>query len=184
VVGQASTTQTSVASLQEGISDTGSFMNRDKQFNAIAQQYQVIAYNNLVYLIRVVSNATPLEQVGKTGVNTGLLIDTFVPSSSGNLMLAQGARYKRSGLQFFGSNYTPTTMVDSIDTLDFTSITNETFYAPTIFIPIPEIDSTQKLRRRPVELSRTAVVDLHLLRDRCPARRYGQRRRLSQRLQP
>jgi hypothetical protein len=143
VVGQASTTQTSVASLQEGISDTGSFMNRDKQFNAIAQQYQVIAYNNLVYLIRVVSNATPLEQVGKTGVNTGLLIDTFVPSSSGNLMLAQGARYKRSGLQFFGSNYTPTTMVDSIDTLDFTSITNETFYAPTIFIPIPEIDSTQ-----------------------------------------
>ena len=143
VAGQASTTQTSVTDLDGGVGDTSYFMNRDKEFNPIAQQYQVIPYNNLVYLIRVVANATPLEQVGKTGVNTGLLIDTFVPSTSGNLNLAQGARYKRSGLQYFGTTYTPTTMVDSLDTLDFTSITNETFYAPTIFIPIPEIDSTQ-----------------------------------------
>ena len=143
VVGQASASQTSVTDLEGGTGDTSYFMNRDSEFNPIAQQFKVIPYNNLVYLIRVVSNATPLEQVGKTGVNTGLLIDTFVPSTSGNLKLAQGARYKRSGLQYFGSNYTPTTMVDSLDTLDFTSITNETFYAPTIFIPIPEIDSTQ-----------------------------------------
>ena len=143
VVGQASATQTSVTDLDGGVADTGYFMNRDSEFDPIGQQFKVIPYNNLVYLIRVVSNATPLEKVGKTGVNTGLLIDTFVPSSSGNLNLAQGARYKRSGLQYFGSNYTPTTMVDSIDTLDFASITNETFYAPTIFIPIPEIDSTQ-----------------------------------------
>jgi hypothetical protein len=143
VVGQASSTQTSVTDLDGATEDTSTFMNRDTEFNPIAQQYQVIPYNNLVYLIRVVSNATPLEQVGKTGINTGLLIDTFVPSTSGNLKLAQGARYKRSGMQYFGSNYTPTTMVDSLDTLDFTSITNETFYAPTIFIPIPEIDSTQ-----------------------------------------
>ena len=34
-------------------------------------------------------------------------------------------------------------MVDTLDQLDFTSITGETFYAPTIFIPIPELDSTK-----------------------------------------
>ena len=70
-------------------------------------------------------------------------MDTFVPTKTGNLALAQGARYKRSGLPFFGTTYTPTTMVDTLDTLDFTSITGETFYAPTIFIPIPEIDATK-----------------------------------------
>jgi hypothetical protein len=69
-------------------------------------------------------------------------VDTFVPTKTGNLALAQGARYKRSGLPFFGTTYTPTTMIDTLDTLDFTSITGETFYVPTIFIPIPEIDAT------------------------------------------
>ena len=34
-------------------------------------------------------------------------------------------------------------MVDTLDQLDFTSITGETFYAPTIFVPIPELDSTK-----------------------------------------
>ena len=145
IAGQASATQTSVTNLEGGLlSDTSGFLNRDSGFNAINQPFQVIPYNNLVYLIRVVANAYPLGLIGSTGISSGLLIDTFVPSTSGNLQLAQGARYKRSGLQYFGASYTPTTMVDSLDNLDFTSITNETFYAPTIFIPIPEIDSTQK----------------------------------------
>lgn len=33
-------------------------------------------------------------------------------------------------------------MADSLDNLDLTSITGETFYVPTIFIPIPELDAT------------------------------------------
>ena len=66
-----------------------------------------------------------------------------MPTSDGNLALAQGARYKRSGMQFFGDSYTPTTMVDSLDTLDFASIGGHTFIAPTIFVPIPELDATK-----------------------------------------
>ena len=46
-------------------------------------------------------------------------------------------------MQFFGATYTPTTMVDTLDNLDFTSITGETFYVPTIFIPIPELDASK-----------------------------------------
>jgi len=34
-------------------------------------------------------------------------------------------------------------MVDMLDQLDFTSNTGQTFYLPTIFISIPEMDSTQ-----------------------------------------
>ena len=56
---------------------------------------------------------------------------------------AQGARYKRSGMQFFGDSYTPTTMVDSLDTLDFTSMQGVTYRAPTIFVPIPELDASK-----------------------------------------
>jgi hypothetical protein len=82
-----------------------------------------------------------LNYVSRVGIGSGLLVDTFVPSSAGNLELAQAARYKRSGLSFFSSTYTPTTMVDSLDTLDFTSITGDTFMTSTIFIPIPEIDA-------------------------------------------
>ncbi len=70
------------------------------------------------------------------------MIDTFVAATTGNLVLAAGARHKRSGAQFFGATYTPSTFVDSLDDLDYTSITGETFYAPTIFIPIPELDAT------------------------------------------
>ena len=105
------------------------------------QEFRLIAYNNLVYLIRAVSNVTALGVVGGLGATSGLLVDTFVPTKSGNLALAQSARYKRSGLAFFGDSYTPTTMIDSLDTLDFTSITGDTFYAPTIFIPISDIDA-------------------------------------------
>jgi hypothetical protein len=82
-------------------------------------------------------------QVGGLGVVSGLLIDTFAPSMSGNLSLAQAARHKRSGMQYFGASYTPTTFAESLDNLDFTSITGETFYTSTIFIPIPEIDGTK-----------------------------------------
>src|SRR5260221_6881 len=34
-------------------------------------------------------------------------------------------------------------MADTLDNLDFTSITGETFYVPTIFIPIPELDASK-----------------------------------------
>ena len=118
-----------------------------------------------------------------SGSMSGLLIDTFVPTTTGNLALAQGARYKRSGLQFFGTTYTPTTMVDTLDTLDFTSITGETFYVPTIFIPIPETRCHHGVRRRSVELPRPAVLDIHLSGDRRAARCDGERRPLSERAQ-
>ena len=149
VVGQASTTLTSIATINTALNtnftDTGGFMNQDAQGNVIGQEFQVIPYNNLVYVIRAVSNVQALGQVGGVGVVSGLLVDTYVPTTTGNLSLAQGARYKQSGLQFFGSTYTATTMVDTLDTLDFTSITGQPFYAPTIFIPIPEIDTTEGL---------------------------------------
>ena len=146
VVGQASTTLISITDINTlantGLTDTGGFVNMDSQGHLSRQQeFQLIPYNNLVYLIRAVSNDGALGVVGGLGVVSGLLIDTFVPTKTGNLALAQGARYKRSGLPFFGSSYTPTTMVDTLDTLDFTSITGDTFYAPTIFIPISEIDA-------------------------------------------
>jgi hypothetical protein len=146
VAGQASTTFTTVADITVGgpdTTDTGAFANQDAQGNIIPQQFQVVPYNNLVYLIRAVSNVAALAQVGGANAVSGMLIDTFVPATTGNLVLAQGARYKQSGLQYFGSTYTPTTMVDTLDQLDFTSITGATFYAPTIFIPIPELDSTK-----------------------------------------
>ncbi|HVH76575.1 MAG TPA: hypothetical protein VM755_16790 [Stellaceae bacterium] len=141
VVGQASTTLISMDAINKllgtGFTDTGNLVAA-----SAGQQFQVIAYNNLVYLIRAVSNVAALGVVGGLGVTSGLLIDTYVPSATGNLVLAQGARYKRSGLQFFGTTYTPTTMVDTLDTLDFTSITGATFNAPTIFIPISLLDAT------------------------------------------
>jgi hypothetical protein len=147
VAGQASATLSNVADLPlagPGATDTGAFANRAADGKLSRHQhFQVVPYNNLVYLIRAVSNVPALAQVGTAGAVSGLLIDTFVPTPAGNLVLAQGARYKQSGLQYFGSTYTPTTMVDTLDQLDFTSITGQTFYAPTIFIPIPELDSTR-----------------------------------------
>jgi hypothetical protein len=144
VVGQASATLTSIATINSlqgtAFNTTGDFIT-DAGGSAGGAEFQVIPYNNLVYLVRAVSNIPALGVVGGTGVQSGLLVDTFVPSATGNLALAQAARYKRSGLSFFGNTYTPSTMVDTLDTLDFTSITGETFYAPTIFIPIPELDA-------------------------------------------
>ena len=144
VVGQATTTLANVADIVTSgtdTSDTGAFTSTDDDGNTTAQ-FQVVPYNNLVYLIRAVTNVAALADVGVSGAVSGLLIDTYVPATSGNLVLAQGARYKQSGLQYFGSTYTPTTMVDTLDQLDYTSITGETFYAPTIFIPIPELDAS------------------------------------------
>jgi len=146
VVGEASTTFTTVSDLRlsgSNSDNTGAFVNQDSNGGLIAQQFQVIPYNNLVYLVRAVSNVPALAGVGGSGAVSGLLIDTFVPTPNGHLALAQAARHKQSGLQYFGSTYTPTTMVDTLDQLDYTSITGETFYAPTIFVPIPELDSTK-----------------------------------------
>ncbi|MGA3005035.1 MAG: hypothetical protein ABSE20_25275, partial [Acetobacteraceae bacterium] len=146
IVGQASTTQISITDVNTlantQLTSTGDFMNFDGQGGVSThQEFRLIAYNNLVYLIRAVSNVTALGVVGGLRATSGLLVDTFVPTKSGNLALAQSARYKRSGMAFFGDSYTPTTMIDSLDTLDFTSITGATFYAPTIFIPISDIDA-------------------------------------------
>ena len=144
-VGEATTSFTTVADLNlsgPDTTDTGAFVNQDPYGNYLTQQFQIVTYNNLVYLIRAVTNCAPLAQVGNANAVSGLLIDTFVPTPAGNLVLAQGARYKQSGLQYFGSTYTPTTMVDTLDQLDFTSVTSQTFYAPTIFIPIPELDGS------------------------------------------
>ena len=144
VVGQASTTLANVGTINAALTDTNGFytpIGSDGTFPT--PQFKAIPYNNLIYLVRAVSNCAALGGVGGLGCVSGLLIDTYVAASSGNLALAQGARYKRSGLQFFGDSYTPSTMVDSLDTLDFTSIGGQTFIAPTIFVPIPELDSTK-----------------------------------------
>ena len=134
VVGQASTTFTETG-------DTGDFTSTTAD-GVITAEFALVPYGGLVYLVRAVSNVAALGGVGLLGITSGLLIDTYVPSAAGTLNLAQGARYKRSGLPFYGESYTPTTMVDSLDSLDFTSITGETFYAPTMFIPIPELDAS------------------------------------------
>ena len=147
VVGQASTTLISVADINAKLgtsfNTTGDLLTLDFFGAPIAgQEFALIPYNNLVYMIRAVSTNGGLGPVGGLGTVSGLLIDTFVPATTGNLALAQGARHKRSQMQFFGANYTPTTMIDTLDNLDFTSITGETFFVPTIFIPIPELDAT------------------------------------------
>jgi len=143
VVGQASTTLTNVSNLNPSLTDTNGFFTPAGADNKLTTQFKAIPYNNLVYLVRAVSNCADLAKVGGLNCTSGLLIDTYVPASSGNLVLARGARFKRSGLQFFGESYTPTTMVDSLDTLDFASIAGKTFVAPTIFVPIPELDATR-----------------------------------------
>lgn len=147
VVGQASTTLISMgdinAALGTSLTSTGDFMTLDDSLQPSGQEFELIPYNNLVYMVRAVSNCSPLGAVGGLGATAGLLIDTYVPATTGNLALAQGARHKRSRMQFFGATYTPTTMADTLDNLDFTSITSETFYVPTIFIPIPELDATK-----------------------------------------
>ena len=143
VVGQASTTLTGVSSISAALTDTNGFFTPPDDTNQLpAPQFKAIPYNNLVYLVRAVSNSAALASVGGLGCPSGLLIDAFVPTGS-NLVPAQGARYKRSGLQYFGESYTPTTMVDSLDTLDFSDIAGNAFVAPTIFVPIPELDSTK-----------------------------------------
>jgi hypothetical protein len=146
VVGQASTTLTSITAINETIKanlqTTEGFVSLDEDGNVTAQ-FQAVTYNGLVFLIRSVSNVAALAAVGDGRVRSGLLIDTFVPSSTGNLVPAQAARHQRSGLSFFGSSYTPTTMVDTTDSLDYTSITGESFFAPTIFVPIPELDASK-----------------------------------------
>jgi hypothetical protein len=150
VAGAASTMFTTVSDINTALKPKSPFQNTG-QFASLdadgslskKQEFQLVPYNNLVYLVRAVSNSPALGAIGGLGVTSGLLIDTYVPTASGNLALAQGARYKRSGMQYFGSSYTPVTMVDSLDTLDFTSITGGTFYAPTIFIPIAELDASK-----------------------------------------
>ena len=144
IVGQATTTLTTMAEVNTSLqgtsyATTGDFTGVDPDGN-VTCQYAVVPYNNLVYLVRAVNNVPALGVIGDSMATSGLLIDTFVAATTGNLTLAQGARYKRSGLAYFGESYTPTTMVDSLDNLDFTSITGKTFYAPTIFIPVPELD--------------------------------------------
>ena len=126
IVGQASTTLKTVNGGTAFTSPGGG-----------APSFELVAFNGLVYLVRAVSNAA----LNDFGSKSGFLVDTFVPTASGNLKLAQAARYQRSKLPFFGSTYTPDTMVDTLDTLDYKAVTGETFYAPTIFIPIPELDS-------------------------------------------
>ncbi|HZQ43465.1 MAG TPA: hypothetical protein VFA99_09440 [Acidobacteriaceae bacterium] len=141
-VGQASTTLVNVGTINPALTDTNGFYTPADSDGTLPLQFKVIPYNNLVYLVRAVSNCAALAGVGGLGCVSGLLIDTYVPGS-GNLVLAQGARYKRSGLQFFGDSYTPSTMVDSLDTLDFTNIAGNVYISPTIFVPIPELDATK-----------------------------------------
>ena len=144
VVGQASTTLIDVTRLGTGLTDTNGFFTPvDGNGDLPAPQFKAIPYNNLVYLVRAISDSDALAAVGGLNCRSGLLIDTYVPTSDGHLVLAQGARYKRSGMQFFGDSYTPTTMVDSLDTLAFSNIKGATYKAPTIFVPIPELDASK-----------------------------------------
>jgi hypothetical protein len=81
IVGEASTTLISVdeinAKLGTSFTSTGDFLTLDFFGEATAgQEFQLIPYNNLVYMIRAVSNNFGL------GTVSGLLIDTFVPATS------------------------------------------------------------------------------------------------------
>jgi hypothetical protein len=146
VVGQGSTTLIDVTTLGTGLTDTNGFFTPVGDNGELpAPQFKAMPYNNLVYVVRAISDSAALAAVGGLDCRSGLLIDTYVPTSDGHLVLAQGARYKRSGMQFFGDSYTPTTMVDSLDTLDFSSIKGVTYRAPTIFVPIRELDASKGL---------------------------------------
>ena len=88
-----------------------------------------------------------------------------------------------AGCSSSARSYTPTTMVDTLDNLDFTSITGETFFVPTIFIPIPELDASTGFVADISELPRPAVLDLHLSGDRRASRRHRERRDVGPRRQ-
>ena len=133
VVGQASTTFTETG-------DTGDFTSTTAD-GVITAEFALVPYGGLVYLVRAIPNVAALGGVGRLGITSGLLIDTYVPSAAGTLTSPK-AQLQAQRAPFYGNSYTPTTMVDSLDNLDFTSITGDTFYAPTMFIPIPELDAS------------------------------------------
>ena len=60
IAGQASATLTSIDTIntqaQTAFTDTGGFVNQDSNGNILPQQFQLITYNNLVYMIRAVTN--------------------------------------------------------------------------------------------------------------------------------
>jgi hypothetical protein len=75
----------------------------------------------------------------------GLLIDTFIAGVDGSLKLNQEARYRRSGLRYFGESYTPVTFEQSLDNLDLKDINDNIFTSPTIRVPISQIDPSKGL---------------------------------------
>ena len=85
VVGQASTTLISIdqinANLHTSFTSTGDLLTLDIFGQPVPGEFQLIPYNNLVYMIRAVSNNVALGLVGGLGTVSGLLIDTFVPAS-------------------------------------------------------------------------------------------------------
>ena len=129
--------------LGTNFTDTGGFVTRTPNGNVLDQEFQVIPYNNLVYLVRAVSNVTGARVVGGLGTILRAAHRYLRTDDDRQPRARAGRPLQAERPAYFGSTYTPTTMVDTLDTLDFTNITGETFYAPTIFIPIPELDATK-----------------------------------------
>ena len=129
MVGQASATLISISEInqatQANLNTTGDFVTLDSQQRVANQELNSSPQQPSLHGAggRRLSGTWRVGGLKKT---SGLLIDTFVPTTTGNL-----APRKRppqaSGLSFFGTTYTPTTTGHTLDTLDFTSITGDTF---------------------------------------------------------
>ena len=122
-------------------STTGDFAGVDADGN-VTYEFAVIPYNNLVYLIRAVTTSPRSVSLASSALRAGFSSTRSCQLRSETSRSRKRRGYKRSGLSFFGQSYTPTTMVDSLDNLDFTDIAGEAFYTPTIFVPIPELDAS------------------------------------------
>ncbi len=191
VVGAASAMFTTVADINTLLTPSSPFLNTGQFANLNAdgtlsnkQEFQLVPYNNLVYLVRAVSNSPALGAIGGLGVTSGLLIDTYVPTASGNLALAQAARYKRSGMQYFGSSYTPDDNGGQPRHARLHQHHRQHLLRAHHLHPHPGARCLEGHRRQPLQLPRRADVDLRLRRDHRAARRDRQRRGLPQRLQP
>ena len=166
VVGEATATLTRLPGT------TGDFASYDENGN-LTSEFALVPYDRLVYLVRAVPNVSSLATLGGLGITSGLLIDTFVPGDDRQPHARPGRALQAERAVVLRHSYTPTTMVDSLDNLDFTSITGETFYAPTIFIPIPELDASTGFVADLSDFLGAAVLDLRLPRDRRAARATG-----------
>ena len=146
IAGQASSTLTTINTVNTSLGTvsitTGSFVSLDNGGNILPQQFQLLTYNNLVYMVRAVSNVAALGGVGGLGINLRPADrhlrahpDRQPRTRAGRALQAQRPAILRHDLHahHHGRHARHAR-------LHRASPAN-TFYAPTIFIPIPELDA-------------------------------------------